>query len=259
MRLEIDNKQKLDIFVSLFNILKNWGSFIIIHFEKDHVYIQSMDKSHICLANIHISSAWFSQYVNICSTKIVVESTNFAMLMNCALKHDKTVIKFDETIDPDKINIDCLNSKEHKGCFDHFFELSLVDMDEDNFEIPEVEYDIEFFIDSKKVVELVTELNAFGSNLNIIANADLLEFKASGDSGKLTVNIPIDDLEEYTISEDTNLSLTYSLSHLSKLCVSNKLSNNIYIAMSNDFPMLLKYNLGDESNVSFYIAPKISD
>ena len=62
MRLIIDNKSKQEIFVAIFQILKQWSSHINMHFEKDKLYIQAMDKSHVCLADINIKSAWFSNY-----------------------------------------------------------------------------------------------------------------------------------------------------------------------------------------------------
>jgi hypothetical protein len=38
-----------------------------------------------------------------------------------------------------------------------------------------------------------------------------------------------------------------------------KLGATIDVSLSSEYPMALKYNLGDDSKVSFYIAPKIPD
>ena len=43
------------------------------------------------------------------------------------------------------------------------------------------------------------------------------------------------------------------------MCSSMKLSSTINVSLSRENPMLLKYNLGDDSNVSFFIAPKLSN
>jgi hypothetical protein len=82
---------------------------------------------------------------------------------------------------------------------------------------------------------------------------------SNGDAGKLKVNIPIDDLNEYAIAEGEELDISYSLNHISKMCLSTKLSSSVEIFISTDYPMCFKYNLGDNSFVSFYIAPKIVD
>ena len=286
MRLTIENKSKMEMFVALFQLLKNWGSCLNLHFEKTRLYIQSMDKSHICLSSIHISSDWFSHYEIDNPANISLDSTNFAIMMNYALKHSKMEIKFEDESDPDTIFINlsssngssnniCTNNtvdvvepkkkgkvtkvKEDHNKFDHFFELGLIEVEQDTLNIPEVEYDVDFTMKSDNFSELISELMVFGSNLNIICNEDKVEFNASGDAGKLKVNIPIDDLNEYAIAEGDSLDISYSLTHLGKMCLSTKLGQYVSLSISTEYPMAIKYDLGDNSSVAFYIAPKIAD
>ena len=286
MRLTIENKSKMEMFVALFQLLKNWGSCLNLHFEKTRLYIQSMDKSHICLSSIHISSNWFSHYEIDNPANISLDSTNFAIMMNYALKHSKMEIKFEDESDPDTIFINlsssngssnniCTNNtvdvvepkkkgkvtkvKEDHNKFDHFFELGLIEVEQDTLNIPEVEYDVDFTMKSDNFSELISELMVFGSNLNIICNEDKVEFNASGDAGKLKVNIPIDDLNEYAIAEGDSLDISYSLTHLGKMCLSTKLGQYVSLSISTEYPMAIKYDLGDNSSVAFYIAPKIAD
>ena len=215
-----------------------------------------MDKSHVCLCSIIIKSTWFSTYIIEDPIDISIDSTNFAIIINYALKHCKMELKFEDDTEPDKIFINLSSISKEK--FDHFFELGLIDVEDDSFGIPDVDYDVEFSIDSKKFAELITELMVFGSNLNIICTEDLLEFNANGDAGKLKVNIDIDDLNEFAISEGETLDISYSLNHIGKLCLSTKLGQNVSISISSEYPMAIKYDLGDDSSVAFFIAPKIN-
>ena len=276
MRLTIENKSKMEMFVALFQLLKNWGSCLNLHFEKTRLYIQSMDKSHICLSSIHISSNWFSHYEIDNPANISLDANNFAIMMNYALKHSKMEIKFEDESDPDTIFINLSSvtsnasdlvepkktkkvSKEDHNKFDHFFELGLIEVEQDTLNIPEVDYDVDFTMKSDNFSELISELMVFGSNLNIMCNEDKLVFNASGDAGKLKVNIPIDDLNEFAIAEGDSLDISYSLTHLGKMCLSTKLGQYVSLSISTEYPMAIKYDLGDNSSVAFYIAPKISD
>ena len=276
MQLTIENKSKMEMFVALFQLLKNWGSYLNLHFEKNHLYIQSMDKSHICLSSINISGKWFTSYEIIDATNISLDSTNFAIMMNYALKHSKMEIQFNDDVEPDKLFINLSSNsdtllvepnakpkgkkvKEVQNKFDHFFELGLIDVEQDTLGIPEVDYDVEFCIKSDTFVELINELMVFGTNLNIVCSEEILECNASGDAGKLKVNIPIDDLTEYAIAEGETLDISYSLNHIGKMCLSNKLGQYISLSISAEYPMEIKYDLGDDSSVAFYIAPKIAD
>jgi proliferating cell nuclear antigen len=259
MRLTIENKSKIEVFIALFQLLKNWSSHINMHFEKDRLYIQSMDKSHICLADIEIKDKWFSFFDCSCNNKISIDSTHFAILLNYGAKHDKIELKYEDDMSVDKLYINFLNEKEKKGSFDHFFELNLIDADGDNLGIPKVEYDVDFTICSKKLTEVLTELNTFGENLNVKCSETIVELNSHGDTTKLKVNIPVDDLDEYAIAEDEEINISFSLNHLCKMCLSMKMCSKINVSLSSEYPMLLNYNLGDDSNVSFFIAPKVTD
>jgi len=259
MRLTIENKLKQEIFVSIFQLLKNWSSHINMHFKPDKLYIQSMDKTHTCLAEIEIQCKWFSSYDCKNNSKLSLDSSHFAILMNYALKHDTIEFNFDSDVNNDKLFISFLNAKEKSGSFDHFFELNLFEVEEDVLSIPIRDYEVDFTINSKKFSDVLSELNTFGQDLNIKCNETVVELNASGDSAKLKVNIPIDDLNEYAIAEGDELNISFSLNNLCKMCCSTKLGATIDVCLSNDFPMVLKYNLGDDSKVAFYISPNITD
>jgi proliferating cell nuclear antigen PCNA len=269
MKLSIENKSKLEMFVALFQLLKNWSSQLNLQFEPDQLYIQTMDKSHICLSNIVIKAAWFSEYFVEEATSIAVDTGSFATMMNYAVKHNKVDIIFNQA---DKLFINLLSATSAgagSGAtvsaaapstnFDHFFELPLMDAEQENLSIPAVDYDVEFSMDSKKFSDLISELMVFGPNLNIVCTEDLLEFNSSGDTGKLKVNIPIDSLNEFAISEGEKLDISYSLAHIGKMCLSSKLSGEIGVGISAEYPMSLKYSLGEQSTVAFFVAPKIAE
>ena len=262
MKLTIENKVKLEMFVALFQLLKNWGSYLSLQFNIDELYIQSMDKSHICLSSIIIKAAWFSEYSVSEGTNLSVDAASFATMMNYALKHNRMEITESGS---DKLCINLLNGeditivKTVKDNFDHFFELLLMDVEHETLLIPEVDYDVEFTMDAKKFGELISELMVFGPNLNIVCTEDLLELNANGEAGKLKVNVPIDSLNEFAISEGEKLDISYSLIHIGKMCLSSKLGNEISIGISAEYPMSLKYSLGEGSTVAFFVAPKIVD
>ena len=43
------------------------------------------------------------------------------------------------------------------------------------------------------------------------------------------------------------------------MCITNKLSNDVDFSLSNNCPMKISYDLGENSLLQFYIAPKIND
>ena len=58
MQIKINDKKKKDMFVSIFQVLKNCSTLISVTFKTELVHIQGMDKSHICLFDVKILKAW---------------------------------------------------------------------------------------------------------------------------------------------------------------------------------------------------------
>jgi len=125
--------------------------------------------------------------------------------------------------------------------------------------VPKTEYDAEFSIKSKTICDIVGQMMTFGNDINIKCSEDKIDLITNGIVGEMLVNIPIDELTEYSVIEDEEVNLTYSLNYIHKMCLTNKLSNEINFFISKESPMKIEYNLDNDSFMAFYIAPKIVD
>jgi proliferating cell nuclear antigen PCNA len=146
-----------------------------------------------------------------------------------------------------------------KGDFKKSFKMPLSEYEYEEMNIPNVDYDAEFSLSSKQISDMFSQLNNFGSDIKIICCENDISLTTNGITGEMKVEIPIDDLSSYSIVEDEEVILTYSLSYINKMCITNKLSTDIDFSLSNDCPMRISYNLGDDSLMVFYIAPKMND
>ena len=127
-------------------------------------------------------------------------------------------------------------------------------------EIPEnADYDAEFSIGSKKICEISSQMLLFGNDINFKCFQDQIHLITNGTNGEMLVKVPIDDLNEYSIIEDEIVNIMYSLTYIDKMCLSNKLTDEILFSLSKEFPMKIKYDLGDESSIVFYIDSKIDE
>ena len=256
MKVTISNKNKKDLFVAIFQILKNCTSIVRVIFQKDKMYIQGMDKSHICLFEVNIQKIWFDDYIIDEHVVMCFDTNIFHLIISSKQESHNIVIHSDGE---DNINIDLISQEHTKGEFDRHFKIPLADYEYDEMNIPIVDYDAEFSISSKKICEITSQMLSFGNDLNIKCSVERIDLVADGIVGEMLVNIPIEDLNEYSIVEGDVIDLKYSLNYIAKMCLTNKLSSEVAFGISADYPMKINYDLGDDSSIVFYIAPKISD
>jgi len=125
--------------------------------------------------------------------------------------------------------------------------------------IPSPDYDAEFSFSSKQITDVFSQLNNFGDDIIIKCSENEVKLTANGVEGEMIVDIPIDELTSYSIVEDEEIILTYSLAYINKMCITNKLSSDIDFSLSNDCPLKINYSLGENSALVFFIAPKINE
>lgn len=257
MKLKIDNKSKKDLFVSLFQTLKNCTNIISVIFYSNYIHIQGMDKTHVCLFDLNIHEKWFDEYSNNKQQVVNFDSNIFYNIISYNQDNSHLIIEYTDN-DEDNMHIDIVFDEKTLTHFDKHFKLPLVDYDNELFKLPTTEYDAEFVIPSKTICEVVSQMSFFGDNLNIKCSEDAVHILANGISGEMLVDIPINELNEYSIVENEVIDLSYSIHYVHKMCLTNKLSSDIEFSISSECPMKIKYNLGANSYLTFFIAPKIS-
>jgi len=266
MNIQINDKRKKDVFVSLFQILKNCSSVISATFSSDSLHIQGMDKSHICLFDAKINSQWFNGYEINNKINISFDSNVFYSIISTKSDSQDLIIKMeDDNCDILHINFFPQEKETKKGdvkgndCFKKFFKMPLIEYEYEEMAIPSVEYDAEFSLSSKQISDMFTQLNNFGNDIIIKCSEEEISLTTNGVSGEMRVDIPIDDLTSYSIVEGDKIILTYSLSYINKMCITNKLSNDVDFSLSNNCPMNIRYDLGDNSVLHFFMAPKMNE
>ena len=284
MNFIVSNKDKKDLFVSLFHVLKNCSTLTNCKFEPEFLHIQGMDKSHVCLYDVKIAKDWFDKYNVDSEVKLCFDSNVFHSIISTKSDNQDLIVKMEE----DSLHIHFINTqldivlenkeeeqpekgkkskkkvgkKENaaklndKNDFKKIFKMPLVEYDYEEMNIPVVDYDAEFSFSSKLAADIFAQLSNFGTDINFTCSEDSIHLTTTSISGEMCVQIPIDDLSCYSIVEGDKIILNYSLLYLNKMCMTNKISQEIEFSLSNDCPMKILYPLGEGSSIVFYMAPK---
>jgi proliferating cell nuclear antigen PCNA len=266
MKIQISDKKKKEAFVSLFQILKNCSSLITVKINSESLHIQGMDKSHVCLFDAKINSTWFSSFEITKDLNLSFDSSVFYSIISSKSDLQDLIITMDDD-NEDTMHIHFIpQEKESKkgdfkghDCFKKFFKMPLTEYEYDEMAIPTVEYDAEFSLSSKQISDMFSQLSNFGNDIVIKCSEEEISLTTNGVTGEMRVDIPIDDLSGYSIIEGEEIELTYSLSYINKMCITSKLSNDIEFSLSNNCPMKISYDLGDNSLLQFFMAPKMNE
>jgi proliferating cell nuclear antigen PCNA len=221
--------------------------------------MQSMDSARVSVFELSLPSTWFDEYEHNSAASITlgIPATMLFKILNTRDKSQNIQIIYNE--DDDKLFVNF--SSNNTSIFNKRFELPLIDLECELMAIPDTESEAEFSIDSTNFANLINQLKIFGDTIEIHCTEDkIILHSISIEAGKMLVDINIDDLTEYSITEGEVMKLSFSLSMLHNICMYNKLSKDVEIHLIKDFPMKIIYALDDDNaHFTFYLAPKIGD
>jgi len=259
MNITINSTGKAELFGLLFQHIRLFTEHVNLTFDKEKMFMQSMDSSRVSVFEITLPSTWFDNYEHTSASAITlgIPATMLFKILNTRDKQQDTEIIYNE--DDDKLFVNF--SSQNTSVFNKRFELPLIDLDCELMEIPYTESEAEYSIESTTFANLINQLKIFGDTIEIQCTEDkIILHSISIEAGKMLVDINIDELTEYSITEGEIMKLSFSLSMLHNICMYNKISKEVEIHLIKNFPMKIVYALGDDNaRFTFYLAPKIGD
>ena len=260
MEIQLNQPGRADTFTSLFQHIKLFTDNINVNFQPDRMFIQAMDSSRVSIFELYLPKSWFDVYT-IQQTNGMTIGINTNLLykvLHAREKNQRLCIQLDEA-GGEKLQLHM--SSDNTSHFDKHFEVPLLDIDSEMMSIPEMEYQAEFSLPAITFATLIDQLKLFGDNLRIECSEEKIQlFSESTESGKMMVDIPIDDLTSFAIEDKQELNLSFSLIHLHNICLYSKITKDIEIAMTTNYPIRIQYILDDaDAKIVFYLAPKIDD
>ena len=222
--------------------------------------MQCMDSAQVCLFDAQLTAAWFHEYEGPdpadCSdeSNVGVVPRVMAMVLGTWREGQSIELKTDPETG-DKLTVTLAGDPNH---LDKFFEVHRVESDAETLDLSnKADSQIDLVLPTKRMTELVGQLLIFDSVLRVDFGEDSISFEWQGEEGALKVDVALDDVTEYAIG--TPLNQQFSLSYLQTMCGFGKLSSEIAMKFSEEQPMEVRYDLGEESHATLYLAPKIAD
>ena len=180
MIFEIKTQEKINQIVTIFENLKKICLNMNFVIGKNGIYTQGLDPSHICVMELNLKPSWFDN--------VKLSDKEEIIGLNC-----ESLYKVFKCIESGQhIKISYLENSTHelliyfegKG-HDKMFEISLMDIDTEQLEIPDKEYSADIIMNSIDFSHTLSQMVNFGDELEFkLGYDDYIYVKTSGELGK---------------------------------------------------------------------------
>ena len=238
-------------FKAVFEVLKDILNDVNVYFKPSGIRIITLDTARTALVDMFLSAENFEEYscpedviagINIANTfkllKTITNSDTITMTINnkefieIVIKNDtkKTVTKF---------------------------QLKLLDINEDQIELPEIEMSVVTTMQSIDFQRICRDMNNIASEVRVTRTNKQFIIECSGDFANQNTAI---DCMDNTCSSSESLSGLYSLKYLNIFTKATGMCSTVQILQEQENRFLvLKYNVANLGELKFYLATKVED
>lgn len=207
--------------------------------------VRAVDPANVAMVSFELASSAFDDYAAD-DCEIGMDLTKINDIFGVAEKNEKATLELDEL--SQKMSI-------HIGGFS--YTLSLLDPSTIRAEprIPQLELPAEVVLNGKELQKAVKAAEKISDHMSLGVDEDIFYMEAEGDTDKVRLEMPRDQLIDLKSGEARSL---FSLDYLSDIVKPASKSNEITLELGRDYPIRISFTIAEGAGkISYLLAPRI--
>lgn len=247
MKLTLAEPRLLKESINIISELVNEATFKI---DSSKIELIAMDPANVAMVDFKLLNTAFAEYDVPKEVTLAVNLDNLKAILKRAKPTDSIILSLDET--NNKLNIELVGENKRT------FNLSLLDLDEEEHKIPNLNFSVNIETLTSKFDEAVEDMGVIAESVALLTENN--EFTIKSESNLSDAKVVIPSTEETKIETNENkVSSKYSIEYLKKIIKGSKLAENAMIRFGQDYPLKVEYVLLDKLKLGFILAPRVSN
>ena len=246
MRLTLAEPKYLKDSITIISGLVNEATFKI---RQEAIELVAMDPANVAMIIFKLLSSSFTEYDVKNEVEIAINLNNFKQILRRIKPNDMLTLESHEN----KLKITL------KGDTRRTFSLPIIELDEREQKIPDLTFNTQIRINSATFNEAIEDADIIAESVLLSAEADKFSINAEGDLSKVNIEIKKSDSTNISTTSSDKIKAKYSIEYLKKMIPASKLSDEVIINFSKDYPLKLEYKVIDKLMMNFILAPRVEN
>lgn len=214
---------------------------------KNGIEMIAMDPANVAMVIFRLLSSAFVEYNVKEDTEISINLNNLKQVLRRIKGNDNLTLELSDN----KLKIIL------SGSTIRTFYLSLIDQQEKDHKEPDLKFKATVTCPSTMLNDAIEDVEIVAESVTFSSEDKKFVVSSSGDTGKVNVDIKAEDNVKIESSE--KVKSKYSIEYLKKMMAGSKISSNVHIHFSKDYPLKLEYKEIDKIQMVFILAPRIEN
>jgi proliferating cell nuclear antigen len=225
----------------------------VIEINKEGIKIVTMDNSHIILVHLKLFAEKFEYYRCEKPISIGINMLNFYKIIKTVNNNDVlTLFIYEDNLNQLGIKIENLEKNTKTTYF-----LNLLDLNNDQFDIPEVKFNSVITLPSSDYQKLMRDMNNIAEYVEIKNVDNKFILTCEGDfCSQETVLSDKDLMIVNNNNENEIIQGNFNLKYLVLFTKCTNLSNNVELYLKNDYPLIIQYHVAGLGKIRLCLSPQ---
>ena len=246
MKLTLAEPKYLKESISIISELVTEARFKI---TKTGIELVAMDPANVAMVIFRLLASSFVEYEVEKDVRLSLNLNNLKQVLRRAKPNDMITL---EVVD-NKLDV------TPKSKTKRTFSLPIIDADEREQKIPDLNFPLTITTNAEQLVEAIEDVDIVGESVSFIGESEKFTVSAEGDMSKAHIEIPADETTSITTIKSEEIKAKYSVEYLKKMIAGGKLSENVTLSFSTDYPLRVEYKVQDRLLLSFILAPRVDN
>ena len=233
--------------ISIISDLVNEARFKI---TPDAIEMVAMDPANVAMVVFKLLSSCFTEYDVKKDIEIAINLNNLKQVLRRASQKDMLTLELDAD---NRLKITLRSSTTRT------FNLPIIELEDKEQKVPDLKFPITVKTSSSILNEAIADADVVGESVAFIAEPKKFTLQAEGDLNQAKIEIKEDDITKISTTSDEKVKAKYSIEYLKKMINGSKLSEEVSIQFSKDYPLKLEYKAIDKVMLSFILAPRVEN
>ena len=247
MRLTLAEPSYLKESISIISDLVNEARFKI---TPNAIELVAMDPANVAMVVFKLLSSCFVEYDVKKDVELGINLANLKQVLRRASPKDMLTLELDED---NRLKITLKSSTTRT------FNLPIIELEEKDQKVPDLKFAVFIKTSSSLLNESIADVDVVGESVAFIAEPKKFILQAEGDLNRARIEIKDDEVTKISVTGDEKHKAKYSIEYLKKMINGSKLSNEVSIYFSKDYPLKLEYKTVDKVMLSFILAPRVEN
>lgn len=247
MKLTLADPSYLKDSISIISELVNEARFKI---TPDAIEMVAMDPANVAMVIYKLLSSCFTEYDVQKDTEIAINLNNLKQILRRAKPSDMLSL---ELTAENKLQI------KLKSNTTRTFSIPIIELDEKEQKVPELKFPISIQTQSSIINDAIEDADIVAESVTFIGEKDKLMIAAESDLSKANIEISANEETKINAENSDKVKSKYSIEYLKKMIAGSKLSNDVVMNFSRDYPLKMEFKVVDKVMLSFILAPRVEN